>query len=337
MFNIETEKRPVASSEFDTFDFHIPEIMPDEYFSGYLERFSRANGLKNVQLAIKSLKNTVRKNYPELKYFSTIWFFSNALNISMNELIHRHTLWPLGKSLLSGAKCQLEEKTVLNTQKRNALPSNMENEYICRHCVEEDLKYWGFAYWRRSHAIPGIEWCSKHNKCLESAISKKSFQNPPSFYISNNLTNSIEDSEINKQYPFLVRYMQITSDFVEVDILLDDQSAKSTIINKMKSNKPLGTKFFVSKEIDSLMSEKLPQNWIKKYHPSLLDPIGYPVCTGWGYRNILTNSSSNGRTLINMLILFALLFEDTDEALVEIKNAHLNQPSTQILSASTAN
>lgn len=40
--------------------------------------------------------------------------------------------------------------------------------YFCPLCASEDVKFWGRSYWRRSHQIPGIFWCSKHELPLNS-------------------------------------------------------------------------------------------------------------------------------------------------------------------------
>lgn len=34
--------------------------------------------------------------------------------------------------------------------------------FMCPACIDEDKKYWGYSYWRRSHQLPSSFWCDKH-------------------------------------------------------------------------------------------------------------------------------------------------------------------------------
>jgi hypothetical protein len=38
--------------------------------------------------------------------------------------------------------------------------------WLCLDCIKEDIVNSGYAYWRRSHQLPGIYWCNQHGAQL---------------------------------------------------------------------------------------------------------------------------------------------------------------------------
>ena len=44
---------------------------------------------------------------------------------------------------------------------------------LCQACVEEDLGFWGFSYWRRNHQVRGVDCCPKHGVLLHQVDSSE--------------------------------------------------------------------------------------------------------------------------------------------------------------------
>lgn len=43
---------------------------------------------------------------------------------------------------------------------------------LCECCLKEDLSFRGFSYWRRSHQLIGVTWCTKHERpLLQTSLS----------------------------------------------------------------------------------------------------------------------------------------------------------------------
>ncbi len=50
--------------------------------------------------------------------------------------------------------------------KKNTFPPNQKKFFFCPKCAAEDSRLMGRSFWRRSHQIPGVCWCSKHKTPL---------------------------------------------------------------------------------------------------------------------------------------------------------------------------
>jgi len=329
MYKIESENKALNQTEFNTFGLHIPDIMPDELYDGYFERFIFCNGFENAESAKKFLKENVKKQYPDLKFFTTLWFFAQIFKTNVSTFMHQHTLMPLARSFLFPPKAYpTEEEYVYRTFQRNAVPSVSGYYCICRKCVLEDISYWGFSYWRRSHALPGMELCLKHNSNLEAAKERDAYQKTPLYFVKNNLTYEIEECAVFNQNPFLQRYAQLLSDFFDLDFPLDINLTKSVINEKLTSITNPTNEFNIYQDIHKIMNKELPSKWIEKYFPALINTGNYRGSKSEGYFINILYGTTFGRTLINHLLMLAVIFEDTDEALIKLKIAHLSSPST---------
>lgn len=327
MYKTESENKSLIKSEISTYGLHIPDLMQNENFDGYFERFSICNGFKDAISANKFIKDNIRNTYPEFRYFTKVWYFSKIFNISMNQIIQKHTLLPLGRSLLySQLLYQSEDESIFNIVLRNALPNTQSSHFFCRQCVNEDINYLGISYWRRDHALPGIEWCLKHNTLLEIAIEEGDiYKAPPSFYLENNLSEKFEASALLDQNHFLQRYFQLITDFFDLNFILDHNITKKVIVEKLVSISKLHCQFYFYQDLHKFMDKELPYEWVKFHFPKLLNN-SYPSQVNRFYRNILSGTYL-GKTLINYLLMTAVIFDDSDEALNKLKKAHLSSPS----------
>lgn len=60
----------------------------------------------------------------------------------------------------------------------NIFPRNQKLIFFCAKCATNDLRLRGRSYWRRSHQIPGVCWCSKHKSPLLTCPSSKISEQP---------------------------------------------------------------------------------------------------------------------------------------------------------------
>jgi len=110
-----------------------------------------------------------------LEKLSSQYVFSN---ISSEILIYQHTLFPLYAPFMPHerkVRCvewmrgKASGATHLATgQAASRLPSKRYT-YYCPHCVKEQVKIYGEAYWLRTHQVTGISTCIKHNIGLQIA------------------------------------------------------------------------------------------------------------------------------------------------------------------------
>ncbi len=50
---------------------------------------------------------------------------------------------------------------------------------LCESCVEQDLREFGYSFWRRSHQLPGVYFCSDHGRALLCFEGREAFRSAP--------------------------------------------------------------------------------------------------------------------------------------------------------------
>ena len=90
--------------------------------------------------------------------YQTSSIVSDYTGISNGELERLHTLVPW--ALLCGSGQQGKQEN--SEADRRAIRVKGHRSGLCPNCIEEDRAFWGWNYWRRSHQIPGVTRCLKH-------------------------------------------------------------------------------------------------------------------------------------------------------------------------------
>jgi hypothetical protein len=136
--------------------------MPDECAAGYWGRIARLNG-EGVDLGMRSdfavrlRAQTVGSSEEEPNLLTVL---AAAGGISTIDMIGAHTIEPIYQFVANRVNAEWRALAALN---RSA-----SCKRICPQCIDEDLGFWGFSYWRRSHQAPGIFWCAKHETDLHT-------------------------------------------------------------------------------------------------------------------------------------------------------------------------
>lgn len=94
--------------------------------------------------------------------------------VSPDELLQRHTMFPLMASLLSGDATSQWKAALIDGRRcphRGVFPNFLSfngarRSRCCPKCVEEDLDIYGMAHWRIPHQIPGLTHCIYHADML---------------------------------------------------------------------------------------------------------------------------------------------------------------------------
>jgi hypothetical protein len=152
----------------------IHEIMPSELGAGYLIRLSKINGYINKKITIEKLRKEFMRMDDNANISISI-LLSRALGISTEQFCRFHTILPALRSVTSHLPYirhgDLSQPQLIKTN-TNFL---FRNEFkACSKCVQEDIEYHGFSYYRREHQLPGFDFCSKHNQKLVKSESEYS-------------------------------------------------------------------------------------------------------------------------------------------------------------------
>ena len=138
----------------------IAKPMADEFCRGHVGRLRLLKQLKDYSTSkAHQIYRTNDADHPP----SFIATTANLVKMQLIQFVSLHSLLPLSH-VVTPEDCEflpLLSPRIL--RKRGMMPLR-KGGYYCDHCIAEDLNFWGFSYWRRSHQIPGLHWCEKHHK-----------------------------------------------------------------------------------------------------------------------------------------------------------------------------
>jgi len=132
-----------------------PTLLAEEYYPAYWWELLRMNS------QVISLLNSV--GFPKAilaRHQVDAHAVADLAGISVEQLISDHSLAyyrEVGLDALSWSS----KKVGRNVLRRDSfkLPRVLR---FCEDCCEEDISFHGRAYYRRSHQMPGVNWCRKH-------------------------------------------------------------------------------------------------------------------------------------------------------------------------------
>lgn len=148
---------------------HLPELLPDEFLLGYMGRIARCNGLNRV-MAWKLVNARADSLTGSNALRSATHTLAAVLRTNPDDLAGRHTALPVVRALRKpGTSLHHADLSCARTLRLFEFRLQDKSPYLCRSCVEEDLKFWGISYWRRMHQVRGVLVCAKHGELLELA------------------------------------------------------------------------------------------------------------------------------------------------------------------------
>jgi len=145
-----------------------PRILPDEWAIGYWGRVLVLNGQDNVTAAPArqelgkrlAVNRGARRHGPDCD----LEVISAAAQMSPDQMLRCHTLVPFFRAVSAAVNAEwLDEQHEFRLRGSGIAASDrLKPGALCPACVEEDVSFWGYSYWRRSHQIFGVVTCDKH-------------------------------------------------------------------------------------------------------------------------------------------------------------------------------
>lgn len=247
----------------------IPEIMPGELALGYFFRFRHLNGYKTDEIAIKALRKRLETANEKTTPLPVL--LARALAMSLQQFCRFHTLLPFARAV-TGYLPELPhgDPTEMRPVACNGLGvTHKVNESIkvCVCCVSEDIDYWGYAYYRREHQLPGVSFCHKHSILL-SETSRLLNLNSENISPIKSLTKSLIDTNDTKN-EIINRYFTIVESWsmaerpipvLNIVNVLQPRARALGIRWSITGNKPL---------LSDLAVQVCPEWWLQTIVPTI--------------------------------------------------------------------
>ncbi|MYN47562.1 hypothetical protein GTP23_21170 [Pseudoduganella sp. FT93W] len=149
----------------------LPQPYPDEVIGSVIGRAAYHGGLPMKRL-VQSLFGDTRScvsflmasKLPEIGRFT---------GMDPEEVLVRHTMYPYAVAYIPKKEQGKLRSKILLPGERECIGSLTKNvshgvshRRFCPLCLAEDLAELGESYWRRSHQLPGVLTCSRHQEPL---------------------------------------------------------------------------------------------------------------------------------------------------------------------------
>lgn len=295
----------------------IPKPLPDEILQGWHGRVAALNSLSKVRQVEPLLRACAEQSTTQLGQDpDVVECAAVVLGLERKELIRQHTLQPFYSALgeLKQNKPGTKSAKHLHAYVRQA-PFRIDGKQalFCRQCAEEDLTFWKYSYWRRSHHLPGVYCCSKHGVPLVSAGGDKIFDGCPHHFLDAQLKEcAMPQGEAARRIIF--RYSQIAA-----DILDSASSIDSTMVSLKLGQRASAAGLRISragrrKTLSTYIIEQLPWEWLQASFPRVRWIPGQYISTIDG----ACSPRATRYTTATFCLLAAVLYEDAEEAIAEL-------------------
>lgn len=282
-----------------------PDIKPGEFIRGYRAR----------QVALN--ERSVRK-CPTEELFARI-------GICLSEIVQMHTFVPYVRAIADGVHNVGKPLSLDQHYLRVSIfEAPVPHPRLCESCFREDVDFWGFAYFRREHQLPGVHFCLKHSEPLLLLTGPSAFDELP------NLRTAMASSdgwqgEIGA--PAIDR-------FAEVSVgLLDRQTlaSRGVIVETIRAR--LAEKKMDEADLADAVDGAFTVDWL-----NALELRGAGNRAEQGFRGLMDGRSLRPRTrphIVPLLMALAVLHETADEILNVFAGVYSTPERSEAESAST--
>lgn len=219
-----------------------------------------------------ALREAVHSPGTKLSDYPAAATLALAAEIPLKEFVRNHSLFPFHRTV-SQKDYDVEHGDPSKLYLIEHFGTRVWRQSMalfCPECVAGDIEYSRFAYWRRSHQLPGIPWCTKHGcQLANSSIGKKAFDDVPFPELPAHYGFSEQDFIDVTLNPVIQRYADIANAFlnserptplIHASFLIAEQAKKQQLRVGMRGQKPT---------LSDRVLEQVPQYWLRTLYPDI--------------------------------------------------------------------
>lgn len=235
-----------------------------------------------------------------------------AAGVSLEYFARQHSLLPFYRTVTrdgdAGKHDTYSEETIGYFGTRSWRQSMA---MFCHECIKEDkASPRGFAYWRRSHQLPGIPWCIKHGcQLANSPDGTKAFDFMP--FPEMDAIFAFTESEFIEvsTNPIVQRYASIVIAFLNSEVTTTDIHAQFRIAEQAKKHNLRVCIRGGRPTLTDRLLERVPKYWLRTLYPE----IDKHSSTGFFYP--IDNVTVRTTAGTSYALALAMLFDSSEEAL----------------------
>lgn len=213
-----------------------PAVLPDEVARGYLGRIMRLNGWTKIESALHELKRCSSMHSPSDPERTPADRLAHATGLTAEQFIRHHSLAPYIRAFVPserGARRPRSHDQEYSFLRVLGLGVARKDAHLCPLCVREDLAFHGVSYWRRSHQLPGIYWCSKHGCALRHLRADVALHNSPAHVLDRSTAMDEDWVQAQRSNPWIHRFHDISVELARGEPPLDLRDASELIRHRI--------------------------------------------------------------------------------------------------------
>ncbi len=290
--------------------------LPDELLAGWQGRVRALENLRRSRDVEELLKIRAKLRAGSIRKQSDIVDVAAVvLGCSATDLWRAHTLMPYFSALVPNKRSFAPRWVHNSLQFRRQSYFRIGSEYpmLCPGCIQKDFESMPYSYWRRSHHLPGVLWCTEHQIPLIRISDNGAYKQCPHLYLNSSMPIFTGVDSLAKN-PVLSRYVAIAT-----KILLSAPVVDSAIATAAFNRRALAAKLSVKKRrlemtVSQFARQSVPERWLS---------IAFSYVIGSKRRYIygIDQACSGNRpryTTTTFCLLAALLYDDPEEAVHEL-------------------
>jgi hypothetical protein len=291
------------------------KLQPDEILEGWRTRMGTINCLPNDKSIDLFMGKLARQQKPNIEGNDFVENASTLVGISKELLLKKHSLSTFFNALEGLRPSKLANLSVKHRQayQRNA-PFRIGNKSLkyCSECAAKDLSILGYSYWRCSHQIPGVLWCSEHDNFLSIHNKSGGLKSPHQLSDSNTSSDLLALSQ--EQITILKKYAQMAYEIFSFGSSIDSGAASAALgkqakLKNFRISKP-GLKITPS----TMLQNVLPKWWLEETFPRVNWISDKYIWTIDG----ACSPSASRYTTSTLCLLSALFYESSEDAISDI-------------------
>lgn len=291
--------------------------MPDELAIGYLGRILRLNDVSALPEHVsgflaRAAGSLGRDATDALGKVGTV---AELGGMSEATLVRCHSLVPFTGAVLGVVSGDWLDDSYPSQLLRMSIMRSCDRLSLCSRCVDEDLDFWGFSYWRRSHQLHGVGWCQKHRCGLALARKSEVWSRLPHEVVSGARHQPAECVAQALDNEVLSRYADICVDLLARSDPISTVQMVSGLLERARAFDLLTTDTGLGRRLSDLAAQRSPAAWLHCFFPAVRSACERRV--GADLDNTLLRLNSGCHTRHNVLAM-ALLYESAEQALAGV-------------------
>lgn len=297
-----------------------PQILPDEFVLGYRARVRILNGFTTNDSMMRALLPNAQWSIASQTGTPPVVALANISGTDCIEFVCRHSMIPFVRAIVRRDPKQGHGDPKGGARlMRSGVRELRGAAYFCPDCAKEDMDFWGIPYWRRSHQIPGIDWCLKHGHRLQCTDKESFDQLPPGLEF--NIADCSRSEEAD--HPVIRRYGEIIEGLMDrkTPIFCTDVGrilGKAAQLYGLRIS-PRGRRQLPS----DLAKEKVPSAWLSRHFPHVASKPSFEYVSNF---DAVCEGKSACFTTEAYVLAAALLFSSADEALFALTHPESSMP-----------